>query len=114
MDYKRGRVPDNAERSWEPERVQLCAQGLILRENGYRCDGGVLYFVESRTRVPVAFDDALVGADAGALVRQMRAMAAGGDDPAAAGGQPQVPALLAGRHLPAGRDAAAGRRRAVR
>jgi hypothetical protein len=27
VDTKRGRVPQNAERSWEPERVQLMAQG---------------------------------------------------------------------------------------
>ena len=29
---KRGRVPNNSQRSWEPERVQLMAQGLLLRE----------------------------------------------------------------------------------
>lgn len=55
VDTKRGRVPDNAERSWPPERVQLMAQGLLLREHGYRCDEGVLYFAGSRTRVRVAF-----------------------------------------------------------
>lgn len=55
VDTKRGRVPHNAERSWEPERVQVMAQGLLLREHGYRCDEGVLYFAGSRTRVPVVF-----------------------------------------------------------
>ena len=60
MDVKKGRPPDNAERAWEPERVQICASGLILRENGYRCDEGVLYFVETRERVTVPFDEALV------------------------------------------------------
>lgn len=55
VDTKRGRVPDNAERSWEPERIQLMAQGLLLRENGYRCETGVLYFADSRTRVEVPF-----------------------------------------------------------
>ena len=35
VDYKRGRAPDTAEHAWEPERVQLCAQALILEENGY-------------------------------------------------------------------------------
>src|SRR5690606_2253418 len=59
VDYKRGAVPDVPERAWEPERVQLCAQGLILRENGYRCDEGVLYFVQSKTRVTIPFDEAL-------------------------------------------------------
>ncbi len=59
VDTKRGRVPNNAERSWEPERVQLMAQGLLLREHGYRCDHGVLYFAGSRTRVDVFFDEHL-------------------------------------------------------
>lgn len=60
VDYKRGRVPDNPEQSWEPERVQLCVQGLILRELGYECDEGVLYYIESRRRVTIVFDDALI------------------------------------------------------
>lgn len=55
VETKRGRVPNNPERSWEPERVQLMAQGLLLREHGYRADHGVLYFAGSRTRVEVRF-----------------------------------------------------------
>ncbi|MGH7449280.1 MAG: CRISPR-associated endonuclease Cas4g/Cas1g [Longimicrobiales bacterium] len=55
VETKRGRVPNNPERSWEPERVQLMAQGLLLREHGYRTDHGVLYFVGSKTRVDVPF-----------------------------------------------------------
>lgn len=55
VETKRGRVPDVAERCYEPERVQLMAQGLLLREHGYRCDHGVLYFAGSRTRVDVPF-----------------------------------------------------------
>ena len=55
VETKRGRVPDVPERCYEPERVQLMAQGLLLREHGYRCDHGVLYFAGSRTRVDVPF-----------------------------------------------------------
>lgn len=55
VDTKRGRPPNNPERCWEPERVQLMAQGLLLRENGYRTDHGVLYFAEARKRVEVLF-----------------------------------------------------------
>src|SRR5690606_18375720 len=62
VETKRGRVPNNPERSWEPERVQLMAQGLLLREHGYRCDHGVLYFAGSRTRVTVPLDEALEAA----------------------------------------------------
>ena len=55
VETKRGRAPDNPERSWEPERVQLMAQGLLLREHGYRSTHGILYFALSRTRVEVPF-----------------------------------------------------------
>jgi|GEM_PF-1930593 len=40
VETKRGRVPNNEQRSYEPERVQLMAQGLLLREHGYTCDHG--------------------------------------------------------------------------
>ena len=60
IEYKRGQVPDNPERSWEPERIQLMAQGLLLREAGYRCERGVLYFAASRTRVEIALDSNLL------------------------------------------------------
>ena len=55
VDTKRGRPPENEHRAWEPERVQLMAQGLLLREHGYRCDHGVIYYAEARTRVDVPF-----------------------------------------------------------
>ncbi len=60
VDYKRGEAPDTPERAWEPERVQLCIQGLLLRDNGYNCDEGVIYFAKSQERVPVPFTGELV------------------------------------------------------
>ncbi len=60
VDVKRGRAPDVPEGAWEPERVQLCLYGLLLRDNGYRADKGELYFAGSRSRVEIPFDDALV------------------------------------------------------
>ena len=60
IDYKRGRVPDVPGNAWEPEQVQLCAQGLILRECGYLCEGGMLYYIQSRRRVSIPFDETLV------------------------------------------------------
>jgi CRISPR-associated protein Cas1 len=60
IERKRGSAPDNEQRSWEPERVQLCVYGLLLREAGYRCDEGYLVFAKSRERVLVCFDDELV------------------------------------------------------
>lgn len=60
VDYKRGTVPDVPEGAWEPERVQVCAQALVLRANGYRVDEGVLWFAGSRRRVSVPITEELV------------------------------------------------------
>lgn len=75
VDVKRGRPPDLPERAWEPERVQLCVQGLLLREAGYSCEAGELYFAEVRRRVVVAFDEELVERTL-VLVEQLRDVAA--------------------------------------
>lgn len=74
VDYKRGRMPEVPEGAWEPERVQVCAQGLILRENGYETTEGSLYFVESKTHVRVPFTDELI-ARTRHLVSGLRRMA---------------------------------------
>jgi len=67
VDYKRGHAPDIPEGAWESERVQLCAQALILKENGFQCTEGVLYFIASRQRVRIEFTDELI-----ARTRQLR------------------------------------------
>ncbi|QOJ33455.1 MAG: CRISPR-associated endonuclease Cas1 [Nitrospira sp.] len=73
VDYKRGKRPHTAQGAWEPERVQLCVQGLLLREQGFTCECGVLYFIGSRERVEVSFDDELIARTA-ELLQGMRAM----------------------------------------
>lgn len=60
IDYKRGSPPANPEQSWEPERIQLCVQALLLREHGYECEEGFLYFTGARKRVRVRFTEDLV------------------------------------------------------
>lgn len=74
VDVKRGSPPDLPEQAWEPERVQLCVQGLLLREAGYECDGGELYFAEVRRRVSVPFDQALIERTL-ALLEELREVA---------------------------------------
>jgi CRISPR-associated protein Cas1 len=61
VDYKKGKRPHVAAGAYAPERVQVCAQGLLLREHGFRSDYGFLYFAGSRERVMVDFDNELVG-----------------------------------------------------
>lgn len=73
VDYKRGAVPDIPAKAWDADRVQVCAQGLVLRDNGYACNGGAIYYVESKTKVPVEFNDALIAQTRQAIagVREM-------------------------------------------
>jgi CRISP-associated protein Cas1 len=59
VETKRGKVPNNHERCYDTHRVQLMAQGLLLREHGFASDHGIVYFAESRTRVDVPFTPAL-------------------------------------------------------
>jgi CRISPR-associated protein Cas1 len=60
VDYKKGKRPHVAAGAYAPERVQVCAQGLLLREHGFEAGSGILYFAGSRERVRVEFDEALV------------------------------------------------------
>src|SRR3954469_4876208 len=83
VDYKRGSAPEDGPH--EPERVQLCAYGLLLRAHGYKCEKGVLYFVASKTRVEVELDEAL-------CVRTLELLA----QARAAAAQAQIPPPLVG------------------
>lgn len=60
VDTKKGWAPDVPEGVYEPERVQLCAQGLLLRAHGEACTHGFIYFAQSHQRVRVDFDDRLI------------------------------------------------------
>ncbi len=59
IDFKRGKRPHIPKGAYEPERVQVCAQALILEENGYEVEEGALWFAASRERVRVALDEEL-------------------------------------------------------
>jgi CRISPR-associated endonuclease Cas1/CRISPR-associated protein Cas4 len=80
IDYKRGRRPHVAHGAYDPERVQLCVQGMILEEHGYVCESGALYYVESRERVSVPFDEELRALTRNAI-DGLRLVAAGGQIP---------------------------------
>jgi CRISPR-associated protein Cas1 len=90
VDYKRGRVPNVPERAYDPERVQLCLQGLLLREAGFRCERGYLYFAASRTRVEVPFHDDLITAALRA-VAEARVLTATGRIPPPLEDSPKCP-----------------------
>jgi len=90
VDYKRGKRPHVAGGAYEPERVQLCAQGLILEEHGYRVREGVLYFAGSRERVRVEFDAGLRQLTQNAI-DGLRLVAAGGTIPPPLVDSPKCP-----------------------
>lgn len=60
IEYKRGDAPDVPEGAHLPERAQVCAQVLLLREHGYTCDHAEIYFARTRRRVRVDINEELV------------------------------------------------------
>ncbi len=59
VEYKSGapRVADDGSLVlWDADRMQLGLQMLLLRENGYVCDEGVVYYRQTRQRVRFTLD----------------------------------------------------------
>jgi CRISPR-associated protein Cas1 len=90
VDYKRGSAPEVPGGVWEADKVQLCAQALVLRANGFACDKGVIYYSTSRTRVEVCFEEELV-LRTRAAVQELRRLAEGGSIPAPLSDSPKCP-----------------------
>ena len=100
VDYKKGKRPHVPQGAYEPERVQLCVQGLLLEEHGYDAPEGVLYFAASRERIRVVFDDDLREATRQAAAG-LRLVASGGQIPPPLENSPKCPRCsLAGICLP--------------
>ena len=105
VDYKKGRpreTPDGPD-AWPADRAQIAVQAIILREHGYACDEGVLYYGATKQRVRVPLTETLVAETAAAIRGREDGRRVAGN-PAAARRQSEVSALFAGRHLPARRD----------
>ena len=90
VDYKRGTAPEVPGSVWEADKVQLCAQALVLRANGFECATGVIYYSASRTRVEVSFDADLVSRTQTA-VQELRRLAESGSIPAPLNDSPKCP-----------------------
>jgi CRISP-associated protein Cas1 len=52
VDVKKGH-PTADGKPWEADAVQVCAQVMLLREHGYACDRGEIFYAQTRQRVPV-------------------------------------------------------------
>lgn len=93
VDYKRGTPRKNADgelEAWDADRVQLAVQALILRDNGYACDEGVIYYVATKQRVRVPIDESLKAQTLQALV-DARAAAASDQIPPPLVDSPKCP-----------------------
>ena len=80
VEYKRGEAPKAPAGPYEPYQIQLCAQALALRENGFQCDEGMVYFIRSKERVAVKFDLEMVGRTR-KLIEDLRRTAEKGEMP---------------------------------
>jgi len=94
VDYKRGSPREDRETgelsAWDADRAQLCVQALVLRDNGYHCEEGVIYYVATKQRVRVPIDEALVAETLDAL-RGARQLAAAGKIPPPLVDSPKCP-----------------------
>lgn len=77
IDTKKGKRPHVAEGAYEPERVQVCAQALILEEAGYKVGEGAIWYAGSRERVRIALDEEL-RAKTRTAISELRLAAAAG------------------------------------
>lgn len=58
VEYKTGapREGDTGRELWDADRIQLGLQILLLRENGYTCNEGVVFYRQTRQRVRFVLD----------------------------------------------------------
>lgn len=90
VEYKRGKKPNVPGGAYLPERAQLCCHVLLLRENGYPCDGGEIYFAGDHQRTPIVIDDELIETTLTAIKR-VRALATKGQLPPPLVNSPKCP-----------------------
>jgi CRISP-associated protein Cas1 len=102
VDYKHGRPREGLEglELWPSDRAQLAVQGMVLRENGYRCEEGIAYYRKTGQRVRVTLDEALM-AETEALILEAWGVAEAGEIPVPLVDSPKCPGCsLVGICLP--------------
>lgn len=63
VDYKAGspREGDEGKELWDTDKIQLGLQCLILRDNGYTCNEGIIYYRGTKQRVRLSMTTELEG-----------------------------------------------------
>lgn len=59
VEFKKGHPPP-AGGAWEPDTIQVCAQILLLREHGYTCNHGMIFYAATHQRIRVDPTDDLI------------------------------------------------------
>ncbi|MDZ4798570.1 MAG: CRISPR-associated endonuclease Cas1 [Bryobacteraceae bacterium] len=69
VDYKHGKPLEGMDelKVWPADRAQLAVQAIVLRENGYSCDEGVLYYQGTKQRVRVPITEEVITETAAAI-----------------------------------------------
>ena len=79
VDTKKGKSP--REGLWPADEVQLVLQGLLLREQGFRCDKVAVYYAAEHRRVAVALEEENVARALAAVVEARRVRSLGTPPP---------------------------------
>jgi CRISP-associated protein Cas1 len=109
VDTKKGR-PNHDGAAWEADAVQVCAQVLLLRDSGYDCPHGEVFYAETRQRVVVVPTEELIARTL-AVVEQARAVASQMRPPPPLQASPKCPRCsLVGICLPDETNVLSGRR----
>ncbi|MBN1552531.1 CRISPR-associated endonuclease Cas1 [bacterium] len=90
VDYKHAAKPSVGYGVWKTDLVQICAHALILEENGFAVDYGVIYYVASRERIEVPIDNETREITLQAI-QDLREMASSGKIPPPLDDSPKCP-----------------------
>jgi len=92
VDYKHGRPRQTSDgvEAWPADRVQLAVQAVILRENGYECEEGLVFYQQTRQRVRIAMSEEVIE-EALELARAAWKTAQEGQIPPPLTGSPKCP-----------------------
>ena len=92
VDYKHGKPyeVDGALQIWPADRAQLAVQAIVLRENGYRVEDGVIFYAATRQRVRVPLTEGVID-ETEAAIRDAWALAETGRIPLPLDDSPKCP-----------------------
>src|ERR1035437_7531695 len=92
VDYKDGKPYEIgvALQIWPADRAQLAVQAIVLRENGYRVEEGVIFYAATRQRVRVALTEEVIQ-ETEAAIREAWTLAEAGRIPPPLDNSPKCP-----------------------